>query len=140
MHLAAAMDDRPSVEQAAPRQVVSVERLAHVPPLAQDPVFPHAPVAAGGQLDVSVVPAASAVHVPGDVLTLQAWQAVSHAVSQHTPSTQLAAVLTQSVATLHMAPFACCVPHLWVTVLQRTLTQSLSALQVVPHWVALRHL
>jgi hypothetical protein len=62
------------------------------------------------------------------------------AVLQHTPSTQLAAPLTQSALLLHMAPWACLVPHTCVTVLQVTPAQSLSVSQVVRHWVAFRHL
>ena len=63
-----------------------------------------------------------------------------HAVLQHTPSTQFCAVATQSAATLHICPCACFVPHLCVTVSQVTPTQSLSVLQLDPHWVAFRHL
>ncbi len=62
------------------------------------------------------------------------------AVWQQTPSTQLGAVAPQSEAMRQAAPGACLFPHICVNVLQGTPTQSVSAVQLVRHWVAFRHL
>jgi len=62
--VAAAMDERLSVEHMAVRQVVSVDRLAQAPPPAHRPVFPHIPVPAAGRQPESEVPAVTLLHVP----------------------------------------------------------------------------
>lgn len=114
--------------------------LAQAPPDAHAPVLPHIPAAAAGH-NGSTVPAVTEVQLPIDPARLQAWQAPEQALLQHTPSTQFAAVDTQSVEVLHIAPCACWVPHTCMTVLQTTpVAQSALVLQLVRHWVASRHL
>jgi hypothetical protein len=139
LQVAAGITDVKSVEQAALRHVCVLPHFAHTPPAAHAPVLPQFMPLAAGHVP-STFPAASAVHVPIEPARLQAWQVPEQALLQHTPSTQLAAVETQSAALLHMAPCACFVPHTWVTVLQVTPAQSPSLSQVVRHWVAFRHL
>ena len=136
LHVAAGTKDAPM--HIAPAQTVPVF-FAHKPPDAHKPVLPQFMPVAAGQRE-SVLPAVLAVHMPSDPERLQAMQAPVHAVLQHTPSTQLAAPLTQSALVLHMAPWACFVPQTCVTVLQVTPAQSVSVSQVVRHCVAFRHL
>jgi len=123
----------------APLHIVSLPLFLQTPPDAHDPVLPQLPAAAAGHSG-STVPDVTEVHVPGDPIRLQAWQAPEQAVLQHTPSTQLAAVDTQSAALLHIPPCGCLVPHTCVTVLHVTPAQSLSVSQLVRHCVAFRHL
>jgi hypothetical protein len=124
--------DEALVAQEAARQTVSEPRFAQTPPAAQEPVLPQVIAAAAGQ-SVSDVPTATPVQVPAEPVRLQAMQAPVQAVLQQTPSAQFGAVLSQSEVMLHIAPGACFVPHFFVTVLQVVPTQSVSALQVVPH-------
>lgn len=123
----------------APLHIVELPLLAHTPPGAQLPVFPQVPAGAAGQVP-STVPEVTDVQVPAEPIRLHDWQVPEQALLQQTPSTQFAAVETQSAALLHIAPCGCLVPQTCVTVLQVTPAQSLSVSQEVRHCVAFRHL
>lgn len=138
LQVAAGTMDEPM--HVATLQVVVLPFLAQAPPAAHAPVLPHVFAAAAGHSG-STVPVVTDVQVPVEPDRLQAWQAPVQALLQQTPSTQFAAVLTQSDEVLHMAPMACFVPHTCVTVLQGVpVAQSLSVSHVVRHWVAFKHL
>jgi len=94
----------------APLHMVVLPFLAQTPPEAQAPVLPQLPAGAAVHI-ASMVPAVTDVQVPAEPNRVQDWQAPEQALLQQTPSTQLAAVDTQSAALLHIAPWACFVPH-----------------------------
>jgi hypothetical protein len=116
------------------------------PTSAQPPAAVHSPVLVMQTMAVGVVghcasavPTATLPQVPTTlppVERLQAWQGPLQALSQHTPSTQVKPVL-QSVVRLQVSPCPRLSPHLWVSVLHGTPTQSASPAQLVAHWKAL---
>jgi hypothetical protein len=91
----------PVHDSAAPQETLAAACVHPLAPL-QVPVFPHGGLAVHWPAGAGV-PAASGVHVPGEV-PLQVWHVPQVALPQQTPSVQL--LLVHSFAALHAVPFA----------------------------------
>ena len=94
----------PLVQDAVPH-IVPAAVWVQVPPVAQVPVLPHAPL--GGQRPCgSAAPAPTKVQVPALPVTLQAWQRgqAEAVLLQQTPSTHRGAAAPHWLSALQPAP------------------------------------
>jgi len=87
-------------DSPAPHETLAAACVQPLAPL-QVPVLPHGGLAVHCPAG-AVVPAASAVHVPGEV-PLQVWHVPQLGLPQQTPFTQL--LLVHSFAAPHAVPF-----------------------------------
>jgi hypothetical protein len=124
----------------APAHVVPVAYFRQPPFPSQVPSSPQVDAAAAGHwlAGVGAVPAGTELHVPTDPVSAHETQVPLQAVEQQTPCAQFPVLHSGPV--LQLAPFGF-LPQLIALVLQLLgEAQSVSAVQVVLHVVALRQL